>query len=484
MPGAGARVPDADLLGAVERVRRGGDAVLGEIARARAGNLVHDAEPAHHQVAVGERAGSHNAVDAFANQVDETLALTDLDAERGVSRQEAGQLGQQDGAREIAGHVDPDEAAHRIACATLGLLDIGEDLHAAPVIGFALDRRRDVPCRALQQPGAEPLLQRLDRGGRDRTGHAEVGGGGAEAAALHNAGEKLEAAEAVHRCCFAQRNNDVHRDGLMRRRPAPDRWTTQPRFTMAEQTRIAIVTGGSRGLGRSTVLALAARGVDTIFTYNSNRSAADEVIALAERAGARSRPIQLDTGAAGGFNGFVGQVRDVLGGWRAERFDYLVNNAGTSHHASIEAVTEADFDALYRVHVKGVFFLTQALLPLINDGGRIVNLSSGLTRIVFPGSAAYGAMKGAVEVLTKYMAKELGPRRIAVNVVAPGAIQTDFSGGMVRDNPDVNRQVAAATALGRAGVPDDVGPMIASLLSEDQRWVNAQRIEVSGGMMI
>ncbi len=253
---------------------------------------------------------------------------------------------------------------------------------------------------------------------------------------------------------------------------------------MAEQTCIAVVTGGSRGLGRSTVLALAGRGVDTIFTYNSNRSAADEVIALAERAGARSRAIQLDTGEAGGFGGFVGQVRDVLGGWRAERFDFLVNNAGTSHHASIEAVTEADFDALYRVHVKGVFFLTQALLPLINDGGRIVNLSSGLTRIVFPGSAAYGAMKGAVEVLTKYMAKELGPRRIAVNVVAPGAIQTDFSGGMVRDNPDVNRQVAAATALGRAGVPDDVGPMIASLLSEDQRWVNAQRIEVSGGMMI
>jgi NAD(P)-dependent dehydrogenase (short-subunit alcohol dehydrogenase family) len=253
---------------------------------------------------------------------------------------------------------------------------------------------------------------------------------------------------------------------------------------MPEQTPIALVTGGSRGLGRATVLALAGRDVDVVFTYNSNRAAADEVVALAERAGAKVAALQLDTGDTGAFGGFVAEVRRVLGEWGVERFDYLVNNAGTSHHAGVTEVTEADFDALYRVHLKGVFFLTQALLPLMNDGGRIVNVSSGLTRIIFPGSAAYGAMKGAVEVLTKYMARELGPRRIAVNVVAPGAIQTDFSGGRVRDNPEVNRQVAALTALGRPGLPDDIGPMIASLLSQDQRWVNAQRIEVSGGMAI
>jgi NAD(P)-dependent dehydrogenase (short-subunit alcohol dehydrogenase family) len=247
---------------------------------------------------------------------------------------------------------------------------------------------------------------------------------------------------------------------------------------------IAIVTGGSRGLGRSTVLALAARGVDSLLTYHANPAAADEVVALAEQAGAKAKALQLDVGDTAAFSTFAGQVRGALADWGAERFDYLVNNAGTSHHAGIAEVTEADFDSLYRVHLKGVFFLTQALLPLINDGGRIVNVSSGLTRIVYPGSAAYGSMKGAVEVLTRYLAKELGPRRIAANVVAPGAIQTDFSGGMVRDNPEVNKLIAGATALGRAGLPDDIGPMIASLLSEDNHWVNAQRIEVSGGLMI
>ena len=171
----------------------------------------------------------------------------------------------------------------------------------------------------------------------------------------------------------------------------------------------------------------------------------------------------------------------TLGG---NRFDYLVNNAGTSHHAALGEITEADLDALYAVHLKGVLLLTQRMLPLLNDGGRIVNLSSGLTRVAYPGSAAYGAMKGAVEVLTRYMAKELGQRRIAVNTVAPGAVETDFSGGMVRDNPEVNKAVSAATALGRPGLPDDIGPMIASLLSEDNRWINAQRIEVSGGMAL
>ena len=177
-------------------------------------------------------------------------------------------------------------------------------------------------------------------------------------------------------------------------------------------------------------------------------------------------------------------MRDALKSLGADRFDYLVNNAGTSHHAALADVTEGDFDALYDVHLKGVFFLTQKLLPLMNDGGRIVNVSSGLARFAFPGSAAYACMKGAVEVLTRYLAKELGGRGIAANTVAPGAIATDFSGGMVRDNPQVNQQIAGLTALGRVGEPEDIGPMIASLLSEDNRWVNAQRIEVSGGTLI
>ncbi|MCL6706918.1 SDR family oxidoreductase [Pseudomonas sp. R2.Fl] len=255
---------------------------------------------------------------------------------------------------------------------------------------------------------------------------------------------------------------------------------------MTETTgrRIAIITGGSRGLGRNTVLHLAQRSVVSIFTYNSNRVEAEKVVALAEEAGAKAVALQLDTGDTSGFDAFVQSVKQALAGLGAERFDYLVNNAGTSHHASIETTTEDELDTLYKVHFKGVFFLTQKLLPLINDGGRIVNLSSGLTRVAFPGSAPYASMKGAVEVLTRYMAKELGPRRIAVNVVAPGAIQTDFSGGMVRDNPEVNRRVSEATALGRPGLPDDIGPMIAALLSEDNRWVNAQRIEVSGGMAL
>ena len=253
---------------------------------------------------------------------------------------------------------------------------------------------------------------------------------------------------------------------------------------MSASSRIALVTGGSRGLGRSTVEALARRGVSSIITYNARGDAAEEVVAAVERAGVRAVALRLDTSDTGAFATFADDVRRALAGWGAERFDFLVNNAGTSHAGAIGDVTEEDFDAAYRVHVKGVFFLTQALLPLIADGGRIVNVSTGLTRIIYPGRIAYAAMKGAVEVMTRYMAKELGPRRIAVNTVAPGAIQTDFSGGVVRDNAEVNRHIGEVTALGRPGLPDDIGPMIASLLSEDNRWVNAQRIEVSGGQAI
>ena len=250
------------------------------------------------------------------------------------------------------------------------------------------------------------------------------------------------------------------------------------------ERKIAIVTGGSRGIGRNAVLCLARRGVRIIFTYNSNRAEADKVVALAAEAGAPAIALQLDTGDVAAFDGFVGHVREALAALGAERFDYLANNAGTSSNAGLTTITEAEMDELYNVHFKGVLFLTQKLLPLMNDGGRIVNISSGLARFAMPGRIGYGSIKAAVEALTRYMAMELGPRRIAVNVVAPGAIATDFSGGMVRDNPHVNKMVADHTALGRAGVPDDVGPVIAALLSDDFGWVNAQRIEVAGGIHI
>ncbi|KQR73647.1 3-oxoacyl-ACP reductase [Burkholderia sp. Leaf177] len=248
--------------------------------------------------------------------------------------------------------------------------------------------------------------------------------------------------------------------------------------------KIAIVTGGSRGLGRNTVLNLAKRGIDSIFTYHSNRAEADQVVAAVREAGRNAIAIQLDTANTSSFDTFAQDVRKALAELGAQRFDFLVNNAGTSLHKAFHETTEAELDAVYAVHFKGVFFLTQKLLPIINDGGRIVNISSGLARFSFPGSSAYACMKGAVEVLTRYLAKELGERRITVNTVAPGAIATDFSGGMVRDNPEVNKLVASMTALGRVGHPDDIGPMIAALLSDDNRWVNAQRIEVSGGMII
>lgn len=249
--------------------------------------------------------------------------------------------------------------------------------------------------------------------------------------------------------------------------------------------KIALVTGGSRGLGKNTVLALAKQGVDVIFTYHSQQQEADAVVAEARALGAQAASLQLDVGQASSFAGFAARLQQLLGEqWQRERFDFLVNNAGIGVHASFAETTEAQFDLLMNIHLKGTFFLTQALLPLINDGGRIVNLSTGLTRITYPGYSAYAAMKAAIEVLTRYQAKELGTRGITVNVVAPGAIETDFGGGKVRDNEQLNQQIAAMTALGRVGVPDDIGPAIASLLSDSNRWVNAQRIEISGGQML
>lgn len=250
-------------------------------------------------------------------------------------------------------------------------------------------------------------------------------------------------------------------------------------------TKIALVTGASRGLGRNTALSIARHGGDIILTYQSREADAQAVVAEIQAMGRKAVAFQLDTGDVAAFAPFADQLRAALRDtWGRDTFDHLVNNAGHGDMASIGETTEAQFDKLVNVHFKGVYFLTQALLPQIADGGRIVNLSSGLTRVSFPGFAVYAAVKGAVEVLTVYMAKELGGRGIAVNTVAPGAIETDFGGGAVRDNPEVNKVFADMTALGRAGVPDDIGPVIASLLSEDSRWVNAQRIEVSGGQGI
>ena len=252
-----------------------------------------------------------------------------------------------------------------------------------------------------------------------------------------------------------------------------------------DKTKIALVTGASRGLGKNTVLSLAKKGVDAIVTYRNSSEEAKSVVSAIEERGAKAVVLQLDTSNTKTFDGFVAQVKQSLKDqWQTEHFDFLVNNAGIGVHASFADTTEDDFDRLMNVHVKGVFFLTQKLLPLINDGGRIVNISSGLARFTTPGYAAYATMKGAIEVLTRYMAKELGSRQIAVNVVAPGAIETDFNGGAVRDNPEINSFIASQTALGRVGVADDIGGAIASLLSAENRWVNGQRIEVSGGQFI
>ncbi len=248
---------------------------------------------------------------------------------------------------------------------------------------------------------------------------------------------------------------------------------------------IALITGGSRGLGRNAALKLAASGADIILTYRSNAEAADETAEQIRHAGRKAVALQLDVGDSSSFAAFANTVRGVLAEhWQRERFDYLVNNAGMGVYEPFSDTTEAQFDELMRTHLKGPFFLTQALLPLLADGGRILNVSSGLTRFSVPNFSAYAMMKGGVEVLTRYLARELGPRGIAVNTLAPGAIETDFGGGIVRDNKDMNDQMASVTALGRAGRPDDIGGLIASLLSPESRWVNAQRIEASGGMFL
>jgi NAD(P)-dependent dehydrogenase (short-subunit alcohol dehydrogenase family) len=248
-------------------------------------------------------------------------------------------------------------------------------------------------------------------------------------------------------------------------------------------TPIALITGGSRGLGRSMALHLAERGTDVIFTYRAAAAEAAEVRKQIEALGRKAVALPLDVVDSASFEAFATQLASELTRtWQRKTFDYLVNNAGTGLHASIAETTAAQLDEAYQVHFKAPFLLTQRLLPLIADGGRILNVSSGLARFAIPGSSAYGAMKGAVEVFTRYLAKELGARRISANVIAPGAIATDFGGGRVRDNAELNRAVSAMTALGRVGLPDDIGGAVAMLLAPESAWLNGQRIEVSGGM--
>ena len=249
--------------------------------------------------------------------------------------------------------------------------------------------------------------------------------------------------------------------------------------------RIALVTGGSRGLGKNAVLKLAAEGTDIILTWNSSEQEAQEVVREIEGKGRKAAALQLNVGDTASFARFAQQVKETLTHvWQRDTFDYLVNNAGTGLYAPYTETTEAQFDDAVNIHFKGPFFLTQQLLPLIKDGGRILNVSSGLARFTQPGSGTYAAMKGAMEELTRYQAKELGVRGISVNIIAPGAIETDFGGGRVRDNAELNQLLASQTALGRVGLPDDIGDAIAALLSDKLGWMNAQRIEVSGGMFL
>ncbi|WP_303852308.1 SDR family NAD(P)-dependent oxidoreductase [Seleniivibrio woodruffii] len=248
---------------------------------------------------------------------------------------------------------------------------------------------------------------------------------------------------------------------------------------------ITLITGGSRGLGKNMALKLAERGHDIILTYNSKKDEAESVVTEIEKLGRQAAALQLDVSKSGTFSVFADSVKKVLSEvFGAERFDNLVNNAGIGINAPFEETTEEQFDLLVDIHLKAPFFLTQKLLPLINDGGRVMNISSGLARFCMPGYSAYGALKGGVEVLTRYMAAELGKRGISVVVLAPGAIETDFGGGMVRDNKHVNDHIASITALGRVGLPDDIGGAVAALLSADARWINGMRIEASGGMIL
>ncbi|WP_437919887.1 SDR family NAD(P)-dependent oxidoreductase [Sphingobacterium sp. LRF_L2] len=245
--------------------------------------------------------------------------------------------------------------------------------------------------------------------------------------------------------------------------------------------KIALVTGGSRGIGRDIAIKLAEKGNDVVITYNQNREKAEEVVTQIQAIGQKCWALSLDTRQVKDFDSFIQQVISQIGG---RKIDYLVNNAGTAMYQNIEGATEEQVSEIFDIHYKGVFFLTQKVLPYIPEGGAIVNISSGLTRMTQVGSSIYASAKAAVEVLTRYQAKEFSSKKIRVNVVAPGAIETDFGGGRTRDNKEINAHIAGITALGRVGLPQDIGVVVAFLCSEESSWITGQRIEVSGGMML
>jgi NAD(P)-dependent dehydrogenase (short-subunit alcohol dehydrogenase family) len=254
---------------------------------------------------------------------------------------------------------------------------------------------------------------------------------------------------------------------------------------MEPTNKIALITGGSRGLGKNAALKLASKGNDVIITYRSKKEEADEVVAEIESLGLKAAALQIDTGVVSSFEAFKTALVAILQEkWERDTFDFLINNAGIDAASPFAKTTEEDFDNLFNVHFKGVYFLTQTLLTTIADGGRIINLSTGLTRFATPGYAAYASMKGAIEVFTKYLAKELGSRGIAANLVAPGIVETDFTKRAFDSHPGMHDFISSVTALGRPGQPDDIGGVIAFLCSEDGRWINAQRIEASGGMFL
>ncbi|RFZ81234.1 SDR family oxidoreductase [Mucilaginibacter terrenus] len=254
---------------------------------------------------------------------------------------------------------------------------------------------------------------------------------------------------------------------------------------MEQKTKIALVTGGSRGLGKDMALRLAEKGLDVVLTYNSQQQDALAVVAQIESTGRKAAALQLNVSDTKSFVTFTEQLQQVLQNtFNTNRIDFLINNAGTALYVPIAEMTEEAFDEVMNVHYKGVYFLTQKLLPVLNDGGGIINISSGLTRVSAPGSSAYASMKGAIEVFTRYLAKELGARGIRANAVAPGAVMTDFGGGHLRGNEQLKQYISSVTALGRLGVAEDIGGVVAFLCTEDARWVNAQRIEASGGMQV
>lgn len=247
----------------------------------------------------------------------------------------------------------------------------------------------------------------------------------------------------------------------------------------------ALITGASRGLGRDMAINLAKEGVNILFTYQSNLEKANSLIDEIEALGQKAKAFSFDAGKPETIQGLIREITTYQNEQTgAPKFDYLINNAGSGLHRMIADTSTEEFDSMMNIHLKSVYFLSQAALPFLNDGGRIINISSGLARFSFPGSSAYAIMKGGVEVFTRYLAKELGPRKITANVVAPGAIATDFGGGSNRDDEQKRNIIASLTALGKVGEAEDIGGVVAFLCSEKAAWINGQRIEVSGGMLV